>query len=80
MRIGVISVLLLSALACGEIEPCDDYINYMCDCHDAEEDVSCEDLSNTLGAASPDVQSQCAIDLSEQRSEDEEEGLECETL
>jgi hypothetical protein len=86
MRILFVSTLLIGAVACTELEPCDDYIDYMCACHDStdavegeDSEVNCDELLQTLGTADPEVQSQCAIDLSEQQAEDSEEGLECQT-
>jgi hypothetical protein len=80
MRFLIMSAVLCSALACDEMEPCEDYIDYMCACHEAEADFSCAELEQTLSEAEPDVQSQCAIDLVDQQDEDEVDGLECATL
>ena len=78
MRLLLMSGTLAVSFACSDIEPCGDYVDYMCQCH--SEDVSCDDLTQTLGTADPMVQSQCAIDLSEQQAADAEEGLECSTF
>ena len=78
MRFLIIGCVLVTALGCDELEPCDDYVDYMCACHDVE--LSCADLEQTLSEADPDVQSQCAIDLADQRDDDDVEGLECATL
>lgn len=80
MRFLIMGAVLSFTLACDEMEPCDDYIDYMCACHETEQDFSCADLEQTLSAADPDVQSQCAIDLNDQQDEDDLDGLECSTL
>lgn len=77
------SLLLLSAITlgtaalvgCDAPEPCDRYIDYMCACHSEE---ACDDASNTLAGADPDVQDQCAIDLEEQQQADDDAGLTCD--
>jgi hypothetical protein len=80
MRFLMVGGVLAILLACDELEPCDDYVDYMCACHDTDDDLSCADLEQTLSEADPDVQSQCAIDLSEQQDDDDLEGMECDTL
>jgi len=61
--------------ACTEIEHCDMYVNYMCDCH-AEED--CSALQNTYQMADDELQEECAIALDEQYEIDDAEGLSCD--
>jgi len=80
MRFLIVGGILALGFGCDELEPCDDYVDYMCACHDADDEFSCADLEQTLSEADPDVQSQCAIDLSDQQDADDVEGLECETL
>ncbi len=59
-------------------EPCDEYVDYLCTCHEDDPDYDCEALSNTYTEADPGLQDQCAIALSDVQDEDDEEGLECE--
>ena len=40
---------LLTGVAC-EIEPCDDYVDYMCQCHDDEPDFDCAELQRIYAA------------------------------
>ena len=74
MAVGAVFGFLI---ACGEGQPCDEYVDYMCDCHGDE--VDCTELSTSLVGGSQDVQDQCSIDLAEQESADEEAGDECIT-
>ncbi|MEZ4319347.1 MAG: hypothetical protein R3F61_17670 [Myxococcota bacterium] len=60
-----------------EETPCDRYVDYMCACHDGEPGVDCNDLIDVYAGAGPDVQDQCAIDLSDQEQADEAAGLTC---
>jgi hypothetical protein len=63
--------------ACEPIEPCDDYVDYMCLCHGDDPDVDCDALGVTYESADPDVQDECAVLLDEQQEADENAGLEC---
>ncbi len=73
MRCGVV-VLAVGFVACDPANPCDEYVDYMCDCHS---EVSCEDLTLTYGNPDSSVQSECAILLDEQEQEDAEAGETC---
>ena len=70
---GALVALLL--VACEPIEPCDEYVDYMCACH--AEDASCDELSATYSDAGAAVQDECAVLLDEQEAEDLDAGLEC---
>lgn len=59
-------------------EPCDNYVDYLCVCHEDDPEFDCEALKSTLSNADPETQDECAVLLSEQQDEDEDEGLECE--
>ena len=72
------AALLLLAAAC-EPNPCDDYVDYMCDCHDGEAGVDCETLENTYANADVDLQDECAIALEDQQDEDAANGVECDS-
>lgn len=65
----LVTVGLAAGLGCETEEPCDRYVEYMCDCHDGGE-VSCEELSATYIGADPEVQDQCAIELTSQEDAD----------
>ncbi len=58
---------LLAFLAGCGVTPCDQYVQYMCDCHP---EVDCEELRATYFGASSDVQDQCAIAHDEQEAAD----------
>jgi hypothetical protein len=65
---------VLAGTACELDQPCDDYVSYMCDCYGADTDFDCEELQQTYDNAGPDVQDQCAIELSAQQADDEQTG------
>jgi hypothetical protein len=77
--LGVSLLGVLGVGACEEpTEPCDRYVNYMCDCHAEEEGFDCQQLSETLDGADQDVQDQCALDLGDQKDADAEGDVQCD--
>lgn len=72
-------IAFLALSACEVEEPCLDYVDYMCDCHDGEEGFDCTELTAIYADAGQDVQDQCAVDLSDQQATDETDGHECTT-
>lgn len=80
MRYGipVLAAFVGALFACDEPEnACDDYVDYMCDCHADDPEFDCETLTATYANAGPDVQDQCVIDLEDQQEADEAAGLTC---
>lgn len=63
--------------ACGPVNPCDEYVDYMCSCHG--EEIDCNDLSLTYDGAAPDVQDECAVLLDDVEQTDQDAGAECVT-
>ncbi len=76
LAIGLITALALGA--CAEENPCDDYVDYLCDCHADDEAFDCQELRTTYANADADVQDECAIALDEQQDSDADQGLECD--
>ena len=74
-----LAVGLLVALGGCVDQPCDRYVTYMCDCHADDTGYDCAQLQDIYGQADPDVQDQCAIDLNNQKADDQAAGLECTT-
>ncbi|MCB9777258.1 MAG: hypothetical protein H6742_01675 [Alphaproteobacteria bacterium] len=73
----VLPALGLALLTGCEPDPCSDYVDYMCDCHDGDGDVSCQTYENTYANADADLQDECAIALEDQIDEDDANGVEC---
>ena len=71
-------IAVLGASGCDDVEPCDRYIDYMCACHGDDPGFDCEELENTYQGADAAVQDECALELSDQRDDDDEAGLECD--
>lgn len=65
-RIAATALGLLMIVGC-EPNPCDDYVDYMCDCHPEED---CASLENTYANADAELQDACAIELEDQEAED----------
>jgi hypothetical protein len=71
-----LALLLPFVFACVvSSEPCDDYVNYMCDCHpenpDDPDGVDCQDLSTEFSNTDPKLDEQCSASLDDQRNKDE---------
>ena len=73
----VVTFTGLSTSGCFE-EPCQDYVDYVCSCHEDDPEFDCDYLRTIYEDAEPDVQDSCAISLDELQSEDEAEGYYCE--
>ena len=73
------AVVLLSTLtACGDfvvIDSCEEYVDYMCDCH--SEEVDCETIRATYEGAGSDLQDECSLALDDQEAQDFEDGVVC---
>ena len=72
------AMLFAGMLGC-EVQPCDRYVNYICDCHADDPDFDCNEISQSLANADPSAQDQCSIDLSDLQDEDQAAGIECST-
>ena len=78
MRLICIAGLLTLGVACELSEPCDRYVNYMCDCHVTA--AECDQLRAQFSGAAQDLQDQCDIDLSNQEAEDADAGVVCDSV
>jgi hypothetical protein len=72
------ALLAAAALSGCFYEPCDDYVDYLCTCHEDDPQYDCDVLETSYLDAEPELQDQCAIDLADIQEQDEDEGLECE--
>lgn len=71
--------LLLTALAClTEIGPCQDYCDYICECHAGEEGFDCEQCRTEYAEVDSDLEDECETSLVDLRSEDEANGTGCD--
>lgn len=68
--------LLATAAACVPSSACDDYVEYMCDCHPEED---CAELRTIHQDAVGEELTDCTIALDEQKEEDVASGNECAT-
>ena len=69
MRTSVLFVLMSLVAACGG-NPCDEYVDLLCECADEEE---CDGLKLSHEDADSDLQDECSANLDEA----EEEAQEC---
>jgi hypothetical protein len=75
---GLLPLLLTLVLAsCGGTQPCDEYVDYICTCHESDPDYDCEQVRTVYEDAAPDVQDSCALSYDELKKHDQEEGMEC---
>ena len=58
---------------------CDDYVDYICDCHSDNPDYNCDELESIYADPTTDQVSECSVSLDEQRALDEEDEFECES-
>lgn len=75
-RLTILVALFTMGAECELTEPCDRYVEYMCDCHLTAGE--CDQLRAQLVGAEPELQDQCELDLSSQRAEDQDAGLSCD--
>lgn len=66
---------LASMAACAPVNPCDEYVDYMCACH--ADDIDCNELGLTYGDVAPSVQDECAVLLDEAEEADQAAGEAC---
>ena len=78
-RIIMLGLVLATPLVgCESDEPCQDYIDYICACHDGEQGFDCAQIEDTFGDADADLQDECSINLDEQKDKDKSDGVDCE--
>ena len=83
-RVGALSALgaiaaglaLMLAPGCSNEDPCQDYINYVCDCGGDD----CESAKNTYADADSKLQDQCENTLQDLQDADDAAGEECASL
>jgi len=77
-RIFFVATLLGVGLACSEsTEPCDRYVDYMCDCHANDDGFDCQQLTEAYEGADQQVQDECAIELDDQKQADKDAEFAC---
>ena len=79
MARSLAAALLLSLTVGCEPNPCNDYVDYMCACHDQDPGVDCQALRNTYANADSALQDSCARALDDQQAvDDNDTGLVCD--
>lgn len=68
--------LLATGVACVPTSACDDYVDYMCDCHPEED---CAELRTIHQDAIGEELTDCTVALDEQKEEDVTSANECAT-
>jgi len=77
MRLAWILGAGLLFAGCETVDPCDEYVDYVCACHDGEEGYDCEELRQIYADPDPDLQNQCELDRADLEEADRAAGLEC---
>lgn len=70
-------LLIPLLIACGDKSPCEEYIDYICSCHENNPDYDCSDMANMYNNPDADKEQECSTNLEEQKSIDNEAQLEC---
>lgn len=80
LLIGSFALVLTGfILACAESEPCDEYVDYICDCHAEDPAYDCESLRTSYETADDSLQDECSIALANLEEQDERDGVGCVT-
>jgi hypothetical protein len=58
-------------------ESCDEYVDYLCTCHEDDPEFDCDVLMATYENADSATQEDCALSLDEQQAEDAQDDLDC---
>jgi hypothetical protein len=71
--------ILFVLLACFGVSstPCDNYCNYICDCHAGEPEYDCEECFTTYDGADATLQDECETSLIDLQNQDDAEGRVC---
>ncbi len=72
-------VLTCFPVACGDTNSCDDYVDYVCECHAEDPAYDCEALQTTYEDADDQLQDECSIILADLEDQDEQDGTGCLT-
>ena len=76
---GFVATLTTFALACGDSNSCDDYVDYVCECHADDPAYDCEALQTPYEDADDELQAACSIILADLEEQDEQDGTGCVT-
>lgn len=80
-RLLILAGALVGLTACLDIvspEACDDYVDYICDCHADDPEYDCEELRIVYQDAEGEELTDCQIALDEVQDEDDAAGDDCE--
>lgn len=75
-------MLLLLLTACFGVsfgDPCVDYCDYVCTCHEGEEAYDCDQCRTENDGSDPELQDACETSLADLQAEDESAGTGCST-
>ncbi len=78
--IGAFAITLTAlALGCGESSSCDDYVDYVCECHADDPAYDCDALRTAYEDADDELQDECDIQLADLQDQDDLDGTGCVT-
>ena len=71
-------LLIPLLIACGDKgSSCDEYVDYVCSCHEDNPDYDCADLANIYADPDAGMLLECSSNLEAQKVIDEEAQLDC---
>jgi hypothetical protein len=73
-------MLLLLLLACFGVtggDPCQDYCDYICECHAGEADYDCDQCRTEYATSDPALQDECETTLVDLQNADDDAGTGC---
>ena len=77
LLVAVPALALMGSVCDPSYTPCDEYVDYICDCHADDPEYDCEELSIAYQNGDPDLQDECQVALAEQEEQDEQDGFAC---
>lgn len=76
---NLLLLLIPLSVACLEDKDyCEEYIDYICDCHADDPDYDCDSLQSIYAESTLEQQNECSLTLDEQQQDDVDDGVECE--
>jgi hypothetical protein len=78
MLVGAFGLMLAGlSLACSGDSACDQYVDYICDCHADDPAYDCDALRTSYEAADDSLQDECSLALDSLETQDEQDGTGC---
>lgn len=80
MKPAIFAAIFLILPACDSVfgNPCQDYVDYICECHDGDPGYDCETLRASHNTDDVELYEDCTVALEDIQAADETTGQGCE--